>query len=183
MYTPRIPFPKLTLQAPVPGPDENLGPFNSKQRTQSRGQSSPYGAKKDCGFLVKGITPQGPGPGILLPGRCPGHTSSSDETRAAPPYPQLSQEAPGTWPLTSSATLPKIQVSHTWAPSQASGSQAPSPSFKPWGSQEIAISSAGKGWMPWKGGSEKTLRQRLLLLGPNRPFPTINKPQMDRPPD
>lgn len=33
--------------------------------------------------------------------------------------------------------------------------------------------------MPWKGG--KTLRQRDLLLGPNRPFPTINKPQLDRP--
>lgn len=56
---------------------------------------------EDCGFLVKGITPQGPGSGILLPGRCPGHTSSSDETRAAPPCPQLSQrlQGPGLLPL------------------------------------------------------------------------------------
>ena len=36
---------------------------------------------KDGGFLVKGITLQGPGPDIiLLPGQGPGNTLSSGET-------------------------------------------------------------------------------------------------------
>ena len=54
------------------------------------------------------------------------------------------------WPGPS-ATFPKIQVSHNWAPSQASGSQAPSLSLSSLlGSQEISVLSVGNGWEAWR---------------------------------
>lgn len=59
MDTRHIPSAKLTLQAPVPGPDENLGPFNSKQRTQSLGQRSPYGARRGLRFFGERYHPAG----------------------------------------------------------------------------------------------------------------------------
>ena len=136
---------------------------------------------KDCSLLVKGITSQRPGPGIiLLPSRSPGHTHQA-VMKLELPLPVLScprrLQGPGC-----SATLPKIQVSHNWDPSQASGSQAPSPSFKPIGISEDCNSLCWKRLEALgRRGSGKILRQWGLLLGSERPFLTPNKPQWGRP--
>lgn len=86
---------------------------------------------KDCSFLMKGITHRGQG----LASFCcllSAQVTHQAVMKLELPLPVLScpRRLQGPGP---SATFPKIQVSHNWAPSQASGSQALSPSFKPVG--------------------------------------------------
>ena len=102
---------------------------------------------------------------------CPVRAQVTHQAEVKPELPLSVPSCPGRlrWPGPS-ATFSKIRVSHSWAPSQASGSQAPSPSLSSlWGSQEI-LGSLCRKWLGGREGSGRVLRQWDILLGPRRPF-------------